>query len=203
MSSEIAVWVNENGETTTLNTPGKIVVYRKWQGNWKADRDKVISPPSTGGMSMLRRLMSEVLEVMGKSKIFVAQKVTGIPYFELEKSTCSVWEMPGKPEDFLDYILSCEEKEQSTEQKNAAVLVPAPVEIGAGRYRVSIKEIQESGGGITSKQVLQPFLSRGKFFELEVICNHVPPWLEAEFIAGTWKGEVTGGGKKIIISKTC
>lgn len=117
MSSEIAVWVNENGETTTLNTPGKIVVYRKWQGNWKADRDKVISPPSTGGMSMLRRLMSEVLEVMGKSKIFVAQKVTGIPYFELEKSTCSVWEMPGKPEDFLDYILSCEEKEQSTEQK--------------------------------------------------------------------------------------
>lgn len=203
MSFEIAVWLNENGATTTLDTAGKIVVYRKRRGNWQACRDKMIRPPSTGGMSGLRRLMNDILEVMGNCKIFVAQKVTGIPYFELEKSRCSVWEMPGKPEDFLDDVLSCEEKEAATEQKSAAVTVPVPVEIGAGRYRVSIREIQENGGGITSKQVLQPFLRRGKFFELEVICSHVPPWLEAEFTAGTWKGEVAGDGKKVIISKTC
>ncbi len=205
MSLEIAVWVNENGVTTTLNTPGMVVVYRKWQGNWKACRGKVISSPSTGGISGLRRLMSEVFEVMESCKIFVAQKVTGIPYFELEKSKRTVWEMPGKPEDFLDYILSCEEKEkeQSRELKSAAVVVPVPVEIEAGRYQVSIKEIQENGGGITSKQVLQPFLRRGNFFELEVICSHVPPWLEAEFVAGVLKGKIVGDGKKIIISKAC
>ena len=203
MGFDIAVYVNENGETAPLNFPGKLVVYRKRQGGWKACRERRFNPASAEGMAGLRRMMEEVAEVMDSCKIFVGHTVTGIPYFELEKSKCKVWEMQGKPGDFLDYILSCEDDEQSLASKSTAVVIPVPTEIGGGRYRVSIKEIQDSGGGITSKQVLQPFLRRENFFELEVICSHVPPWLEAEFAAGTLKGEIFQGGKKIIISKTC
>ncbi|SFG23277.1 Fe-only nitrogenase accessory protein AnfO [Desulfotomaculum arcticum] len=203
MGFDIAVYENENGETAALNVPGKLVVYRKRQGSWKTCREKRFNPNSAEGMVGLRRMMDEMTDVMGSCKIFVGHTVTGIPYFELEKSDCTVWEMQGKPGDFLDYILSCEDNEQSLAEKSTAVVIPVPAEIGEGRYLVSIKEIQDDGGGITSKQVLQPFLRRENFFELEVICSHVPPWLEAEFAAGVLKGEILEGGKKIIISKKC
>ncbi len=203
MCYDIAAYVDKHGFTISLYDPGKLVIYRKGQGNWQACREKEFNPAAEEGLSGLRRMMGEILDFMGDCRVFVGYTVSGIPYFELEKSKCSVWEIGGNPQYFLDYILSYEEKEQSEEQKNMAAVVPAPVEIGAGRYRVSIKEIQESGGGITSKQVLRPFLRRGEFFELEVICSHVPPWLEAEFAAGAWKGEISGDGKRIIISKMC
>jgi len=201
MGFDIAVYVNENGETTAINAPGKLVVYRKRQGSWKACREKRFNPVSTEGMAGLRRMMDEVAAVMGSCKIFVGHTVTGIPYFELEKSNCTVWEMRGKPADFLDYILSCEDDEQNLAPQSTAVVIPVPAEIGGGRYRVSIKEIQDSGSGSTSKQVLQPFLRKDNFSELEVICSHVPPWLEAEFATGLLKGKVLEGGGKIVITK--
>jgi hypothetical protein len=33
---------------------------------------------------------------------------------------------------------------------------------------------------VSSKQVLQQFVHGGGFTELEIICDHVPPWIEVE-----------------------
>ncbi|SFR15520.1 Fe-only nitrogenase accessory AnfO family protein [Desulfoscipio geothermicus] len=206
MAFDIAVYIDENGETTSLNDPGKLVVHRKRQGRWKVCREKEFRPVPAEGMSGLRRLMGEVLEFMGGCRVFVGNTVTGIPYFELEKSNCAVWEMQGKPRDFLDYILTREEEEHRREEKSAVVVVPVPEETGAGCYRISIKEIQENNIGVTSKQVLLPFLRQGNFYELKVLCNHIPPWLEAEFLTGKLCGEVNniGSGElEIIITKSC
>ncbi len=206
MAFDIAVYLNERGETAGLDEPGKLVVHRKRQGIWKECREKEFSPAEMPGMSGLRRMMSEMLDFMGECRVFVGQTVTGIPYFELEKSGCTVWEMPGLPVTWLDYIQEQEESEQWLETKVPLTVVPVPEEVGEGRFRISIKEIQDSGGGITSKQVLQPFLRRGQFYELEVLCSHVPPWLEAEFVIGTFEGtvEVLGQGeKRITITKRC
>jgi Fe-only nitrogenase accessory protein AnfO len=206
MAFDIAVYLDKNGETAALNGPGKLVVFRKRRGFWKAVREKDFAAVEKGGISGLRRAMGEIIKFMGQCKIFVGQAVTGVPYFELEKSNCVVWEMQGRPGDFLEYILCREEVEQRVEQKTAAAVVPVPVEVGEGRYRVSIKEIQDGGGGLTSKQVLQPFLRRGGFYELEITCSHVPPWLEAEFTAGAYKGRVISSGQgevKVVLSKKC
>lgn len=206
MAFDIAVYVNGNGETTSLNEPGKLVVHRKRQGAWKVCLEKEFSPATASGMCGLRRMMGDMLDFMGECRVFVGHAVTGIPYFELEKSNCTVWEMPGRPGDWLDYILEQEESVQRQENKKPLVVVPVPEEVGEGRFRVSIKEIQDSGGGITSKQVLQPILRRGNFYELEVFCSHVPPWLEAEFAGGTLNCEASHQGPgeiKLVITKKC
>lgn len=205
MAFDIAVYVSDNGETTSFNEPGKLVVHRKRQGAWKVCREKEFSPAEASGMSGLRRMLGDMLDFMGECRVFVGHAVTGIPYFELEKSNCTVWEMPGRPGEWLDYILEQEEGEQRREDKKPLVAVPVPEVVGAGRFRVSIKEIQDSGG-ITSKQVLQPILRRGNFYELEVSCSHVPPWLEAEFATGVLKGDVVSAGNdeiRLVISRRC
>jgi hypothetical protein len=33
---------------------------------------------------------------------------------------------------------------------------------------------------VSSKQVLRQFVQQGKFAELEIVCDHVPPWIEVD-----------------------
>lgn len=120
-------------------------------------------------------------------RVFVGLSVTGVPYFELRKSLFSIWETVGKPVEFLDYVLQKEEETREPENEGNRL---APVEVFKGCYRISLKEIQEKSVGVTSKQALLPFLRRGDFHSLEVLCSHVPPWLETELIAGKLSGTV-------------
>ncbi|MDA8213485.1 MAG: nitrogenase, partial [Clostridia bacterium] len=60
--------------------------------------------------------------------------------------------------------------------------------------------------GVTSKQVLLPFLRKGKFYSLEVICSHLPPWLEAELMSGNLTSSVakiSSNELRVIIAKKC
>ncbi|RYD03903.1 hypothetical protein N752_17630 [Desulforamulus aquiferis] len=154
-------------------------------------------------MKDLRSRMKEVVDFLGQCKTFVGLSVTGVPYFELEKARCSVWEYEGDPLGFLDYVLEKEEAEEK-ESAEAKTTPVAPVETFPGCYRISLKEIQEKNTGVTSKQALLPFIRKGKFYQLEVICNHIPPWLETELQIGNLesRSEVIARNEiKVIITK--
>lgn len=207
MGMEVAVFVGETGETVSIYELGKIAVYRKEAGSWTTLRESAFALNRDGGVNALRRQMEDLLVFLDECTVFTARSIVGMPYYELEKAGCSVWEFAGKPEEFLEYILSKEEDELR-EQKNsgAGEVIPVPVHTGKGYYRISLKDIQASADGVTSKQVLLPFLRRGEFYALEVLCSHVPPWLEAEFIQGKLSGitERTGTGEfKVTITKNC
>lgn len=207
MPKEIAVYVGENGETTSLYDQGKIVVYKKNRGKWSVLKEKEFVLDKSLGMPELRKQMAEAMDFLNECKVFVGLSITGVPYFELEKFKFSVWEFEGKPVEFLDYILEEEEgrhEQEANKEKNN--IVPAPVETSDGSYRISIKEIQENDTGVTSKQVLLPFLRQGKFYSLEVLCNHVPPWLEAELFSGDYSGEIeriSNQEVRITIARSC
>ena len=209
MSRDIAVCLGEDGNTATLFDKGKLVVYTKSAGQWKSLREMDHFIDKSQGMAQLRIKMKEILDFLNDCRIFAGLSVTGVPYFELEKQNFSIWEFPDKPVEFLDYIL---EKEEETELENVEgqkpdnVIQMTPVEISAGCYSISIKDVQEKNTGITSKQVLLPFLRKNTFYSLEVICNHVPPWMEAELIGGNLAGEVAKLGEneyKVVLSKKC
>lgn len=207
MPRDIAIFVGNNGFTASLNEPGKLVVYRRKKGKWNAVREKDFTLANCPGMQELRKKMGEALFFLNDCKIIVGSSIMGVPYFELEKSNFSIWEFEGKPFEILDYVL---EKEEESEVKKAGgeagKLQTAPVEVSPGCYSLSLKEIQESDTGITSKQALQPFLRQGNFYSLELLCSHVPPWLEAEIISGNLAADfsrVGPGEIRITITKKC
>ncbi|HEY3425869.1 MAG TPA: Fe-only nitrogenase accessory AnfO family protein [Negativicutes bacterium] len=179
MAQDIAVCIGENGLTSSLYDSANIVIYQKIQGNWQISREIKFVLDRNYGIAGLRRQMAEVILFLGQTKVFVGGPVVGVPYFELEKAQCSIWEIEGNPLSFLDYVLEKEEETQQRQNEQQIInTIPIPQERDNGCYYISIKDIQENNPGITSKQVLQPFLQQGKFFSLEIICNHVPPWLE-------------------------
>ena len=58
--------------------------------------------------------------------------------------------------------------------------VPVPLEDTPGNFFISIKETQGKRPELSSKQILQSFIRKGSFASLEIVCDHVPPWIEME-----------------------
>lgn len=206
MAKQIAVYVGPSGEAATLYEQGKILLYQKQQGAWHVHSELPFTLNQELGLRGMRGQMAEAIGFIGECKVFVASAITGVPYFELEKAGCSVWEFSGKPLEFLDFVM--EKEEEAAQEKPPEVLsLPVAEDLGNGYFRISIKEVQEAAAGATSKQALLPTLRRGGFYQLEVICNHIPPWLEAEVLTEnmTMVSEKIGPGmvRAIISKKLC
>jgi len=192
---EIAIFSDENRETASVYDPGTITVYQKAQGSWEISRQQAFCLDKGLGIKGLRKSMLEALKFLADCKIFIGRSVVGIPYFEFEKAGCSVWEFEGNSQELLDYVWEQEFETQKRENNPSTPVIPLPIETSPGFYRISLKEIQKANTEITSKQALLPFLRKAAFDNLEVLCTHVPPWLEAELIIGNLSGETTKIGR--------
>lgn len=205
MAKEVAVFVGTQGETLPLQEEGRIVVYQRSQGKWSKHREKYFSLGTGKSLKELRQKMAELIIFLGNCRTFVGLSVTGVPFYELEKAGCSVWKFAGRPLEFLDIVLRQEETNKEKEMpENNSLLTPK--EISKGYFSISLKELQETNAGLTSKQVLIPFLRQVPFVELEVTCSHLPPWLETEFLKGSLSGDIkriSSNELKVIITRKC
>jgi Fe-only nitrogenase accessory protein AnfO len=186
--SAIAVIIGNDGRTAPLTGPGIVVIYLHTHGVWKRGRTFPFSLEPEKGLLGLRRKVAELGTFLGECRTFVVKSAGGAVYFELEKARVHVWEIAGRPEEFLDSVcLEAKENEgrdACTPPATADAGIPVPVETSPGKFTLSIKGIQRKRSGVSSKQVLQQFIRRAGFTELEILCEHVPPWIgvEAEFL---------------------
>ncbi|KYZ78073.1 hypothetical protein AXX12_00565 [Anaerosporomusa subterranea] len=185
MNKVIAIHVGPTGETTSLNQPGKLLLFQKKRDTWHVGSERSFALNQDKGLREMRKQMAELLASLEECKVIVAGSITGVPYYELERAGFSIWEFDGKPADFLDYVLDKEEEADKEAAVSEVVRLPVPEELGNGVFRISIKQIQELDTGLTSKQALMPLLRRTGWYRIEVLCNHIPPWLEAEVMAGS------------------
>jgi Fe-only nitrogenase accessory protein AnfO len=204
MAREVAVFLDNNGRTGALGEPGRVCVYRRRQKTWTVARETEFTLTGEGGLKGLRRQLGGLLAFLGECRIFVARSLSGVPYYELEKAGFNIWEQDGEPLAYLEEVWAGEERERTATSAPPPASVPlGPSEKAPGHYYISLKEIQARNAGITSKHVLQPFLRRGRFAVLEVVCDHLPPWLELDLASGafSWTSEKVGERETRIIIK--
>lgn len=180
-SAEIAVLLGETGQTVPLSEPGTLTIFKKERRLWLRARALPTALDPAAGLSGLRRSVTVLDGFLGTCRTVVAKSASGALFFELEKAGCSIWEITGSPDTFLDTVWrdTQDEREQSA-AASAGPDIPAPLEIAPGKFFISIREIQGKRPELSSKQVLRPFVRQGGFTELEIICDHVPPWIDAE-----------------------
>ncbi|MDD1693314.1 MAG: nitrogenase [Methanoregula sp.] len=179
--SEVAVITGSDGRTVPISEPGMVVVYRRVRGTWLAERRLPFSIEKDGGLSGLREQMEILTLFLGTCRTFVARSASGALFFGLEKAGCTVFEITGSPSEFLDTIWQDAKEEQEAKAPvPAGTDIPSPLEIAPGKYYISIREIQGNRPEVSSKQVLRLFVQHGAFSELEIICDHVPPWIEVD-----------------------
>lgn len=181
MSKAIAVCISKAGETTTLLEPCNINVYSKEADEWNITKILECEVDRSNGLKGVRDSLTAVADALEDCKIFVGKSVIGAAYTILESKGFDIWEIEGKPEEFLNYVLEKEEEQEIPEPEEAASVKIGPVSKDkAGYYFLNLKELQDNKIGVTSKQALQPFLRNTSFKQLEIICTHIPPWLEVE-----------------------
>jgi Fe-only nitrogenase accessory protein AnfO len=190
MAKEIGTFVNEDGMTTLLNNPCQLIIYSKQQGSWRVVRKMSLNLGEVGGLTALRIMMGDIIGFLAECNIVIAEGFQGVALHELEKAGVGLWEVIGQPEPLLEHILSEEEKSATVQIQAEKTPFPALENRGNGQIFISIADVQRSGGGVTSKQVLLPILQNASFRELEILCVHVPPWLEAEAASKGWTSVV-------------
>jgi Fe-only nitrogenase accessory protein AnfO len=179
IAHEVAAIV-EDGVTIPLNKAGTVVVFRREKGSWVKDREMSFKVDPTKGLGEMRGKVGELLKFMEPCKIFVARSASGALFYELEKAQFNVWEIPGTPDTFLEKVWSEDEKDRNDLGAPAIAEIPLPLENTTGNFFISIKETQGKMPEFSSKQILQSFIRRGRFATLEIVCDHVPPWIEME-----------------------
>lgn len=181
MAEEIAVILKEDGTSGTLGEPGLLAVYSREAGIWKNVRGMQLSPDPSQGLKGMRAMTAGIISCLGDCRIIVTRSASGALYFELEKARCALWEIAGRPEEFLEQVWADEEKERAAATAPAAAGgIPRPQEKTPGNFFISIKEIQGKRPDMSSKQILRQFIQNGGFLVLDIVCSHVPPWIEVE-----------------------
>jgi len=196
---EVAVMTGADGATAALDEDGKVVVFRRDRGTWRPVREEPLSLGDCRGLAELRSRMAGLVRFLGDCRLFVAGAATGVPYYELEKARCTVWELPGRPEEFLEQVWAEGESEAVASPPRAPDEVPVPVERAPGHFTISIKDVQKCRPELSSKKVLQQFVLKGRFTTLEVLCDHLPPWIELEAQRGSFALETEQRGENEIL----
>lgn len=175
---EIAVFLNEDGETIRCNESGIVNVYIKDKEQWKVIKKIPLDVSNISDRGIMCKKFISMAESLTKCKVFIAAEVKGIFYTILDSRGFNIWSIEGVPEDFLEYILKREEEEHIEEISIEEAPVPLETK-KAGNYYIDLRPVMESEK-ISSKKVLLPFLRKAVFNELEVECSHVPPWFGYE-----------------------
>jgi Fe-only nitrogenase accessory protein AnfO len=186
--SEIAVIIGEDGRTVPLIGPGRIVIFQRIHGVWQSQRTFPFALEPGKGLQGLHRKVAELVTFLGDCRVFVAQSANGAVYSELARARCHIWEVAGQPEEFLDSVClevkDDDKRVACTLPDSGTTGIPVPLETAPGKFTLSITEIQRKRSGVSSKQVLQQFIRSSRFTEIELFCEHLPPWIgvEADFL---------------------
>ena len=174
----IAVLENTENSITTMESCTHLGV---WQRDWSTGKGwhAVASVPfSLAGcdtLPQMRNKLRELAQLLPAEAAIAGVSISGLAYNELSRMGFCLCELDSFSPDILDALAS--EILASAQGEVQVPTAPTPTDI-PGVYSINLMEVQAAHPEITSKKALRPFLSSTPFVELEIICGHMPPWLE-------------------------
>jgi Fe-only nitrogenase accessory protein AnfO len=175
---EIAVLVNDSGETSGFERDGTIRVYSNDKDVWVIKKYMEYSTQNITNAAILREKIKEICVWLMDCKILVVNRIRGVHYISFEENLVSMLEIGGKPENFLEDIKMCSKHQRTGHE---IPLEPNAIyEAKPGSYYTDLREVMKGNTSYNSKQILVPFLKNRKYNSLEIICEHIPKWLEKE-----------------------
>ncbi|MEQ8197787.1 MAG: Fe-only nitrogenase accessory AnfO family protein [Clostridiaceae bacterium] len=181
--NRIAVFMDNRGITTSFDNKGIIKIFSNEFERWEVIKEFKVEEPNLYRLSEVRARFEKISSYLEDCDIIVGQKISGIAYNVFSTNNLVVWECDGRPENFLDFIVMEEEKciERNNSKKTEADIIKEHIiRVSDRAYRINLKEIQSKFETISSKKVVIPFLENWDYTEAEIICSHIPPWLEGK-----------------------
>jgi Fe-only nitrogenase accessory protein AnfO len=199
MSCKIAVILDDNKNTTSLENASSVGIYEKLGDGWVLKKHIFIDICFDNDMSLIRQSLTDLAEKINDSKIIAGRSVTGLIFNIFDRLGFYIFEIENHSERIFDSIIKEIEGVQNKKQEVTVSKEPIEVDI-QGYYFLDLSEVLKQNPPLSSKKILQPFFDEKPFVQLELICSHLPPWIEinpALFV----KTELVNGKIKATISK--
>jgi len=189
MSMEIAVFLDDDGNTIPFNQSGIINVYLKEKDEWRIINKIIFEIEDFISTKIIRDNIKNMVESLSDCRVFVAGDVKGIPYSVLDGMGFSILQVEGNPKDFLELVFKGQEERKLIKEKLETIPTPVMTKED-GKYFINIRTEMENNKRFNSKQILLTFIQGTTFKELEIICGHVPQWLDGEFSKLNLKSDI-------------
>lgn len=126
-------------------------------------------------LAEMRTRIKALEQHLPQGAIIAGTSISGLAYNEFSQMGFCLCELESFNPDILDALAA----EVAAEAEPDAQIPTEPVSGDSpGSYKINLMEVQAAHAEISSKKALRPFLAATPFVELEIICSHMPPWLE-------------------------
>ncbi|MGB9939575.1 Fe-only nitrogenase accessory protein AnfO [Methanosarcina sp.] len=180
---KIAVVENDKQETGSIFEPGLVAIYGEDGGKWKIVSRFENKVSDAKGIAAVRTAVTDTIKQLGDVKIMVASEIPGIAFGVFQAVGFDIFLVENSVLEVLDSVkkemLEVIEKRQ---EKPSKLDIMQFLEPGTNErdFRLNMEEILLKNPELTSKKILIPFLKKGEFNRLDVVCSHIPKWFYTE-----------------------
>lgn len=183
MQKAIAAILDENDRITEMNNAKKLSVFHKTEQNWILREEIILPELFKDNLTEIRRGLESVVKEIRDCKLIVGKSITGLVFQVFNSAGFIISETDVFDMAILDNLYSDILKEidafQAEQEADKIPVAPAETDI-KGNYFFDFNLLKSSDLPYTSKSTILPFLNSTSFNRLEIICDHIMPWFEAE-----------------------
>jgi Fe-only nitrogenase accessory protein AnfO len=183
MIGEIAVLLDEKNKITSFDHLDKINIFYQINNQWMLKEQLVHILIEGGSVGQIQKSVLAIIDKLNGCKIVLGSIITGVPFHVLDRKGIIMCES----DDYSDQIFNEIMKDQlEVEMKLANKNIGKEEFKGPklmdedGVFFLDLINLQKTHPEISSKKAIIPFLTNIVFYELQVVCDHVMPWLEGE-----------------------
>jgi len=177
---KIAVFTDKASGLCDFFNANRFIIYEKQTDKWtitgEADFERIIpsSPMRT------RKMTEELLPMIDGCHIIAGGTLVGIPYSVFDMSGKHIFQINVINDTIFDEIVNdIKNADAQRNLKERIIKEARPVETATpGVYSLDLIALQIECPEVTSKKAMADFLENTPFLELQLICKHIPPWIE-------------------------
>ena len=170
----IVVTLGADGTLAEFAETQRFVLFERKQAQWR-ETESCERDGRMDDAQAIRRTASWLASRFESCRIILSRKVSGIAYQTLGKSGYSIFEADDVSGGLLDDIIK-----DVLASRAEPDLVPMEPQspLGDGHYFFDLARLQKAYPEITSKRALMGFMTGDDFLSLELVCDHLPPWMD-------------------------
>ncbi|HAE62460.1 MAG TPA: hypothetical protein DCG38_09030 [Eubacteriaceae bacterium] len=171
---KIAFCLNNEDKIKSINDWTVIKIY-EYNGTVARKVQEIFSNESNlRSIKEKQNFAKKVISSLGDCKMLAASNISGVFFTALECAGFEMWEVEGDIDDVLkSFIPMMDNSKPKITDAN-----PYLIQNEEGVLTFNLKEALIKNPDSSSKKLLLPLLKETSFFQMSVLCGHIPPWFE-------------------------
>lgn len=203
--SKIAVFTNRYSALCDFFEADRFLIFERGADDWQLLNEIPFAPIPPLSAVLTRKNSEALLPLLNGCKVLAGGTLVGIPFFVFDRAGLHIFEISAITDEVFDEIFQeMQASDAAINAREAIISNARPKETGTpGIYFLDLIALQSECPEVSSKKAMADFLENTPFLELNLICRHIPPWIEDSGIYRIDVVQSENGIVKAIVSRKC